>query len=207
MTRLFLIRHATNDALKDGVLYGRTPGVHLNDEGRAQAGALAERMSVVELAAIYSSPLERARETAEPLAHRQGLEVIIHPGLIETDAGEWTGQPLEAVRELDAWEQLMAYPSGVFLPGGESLWQVQIRMVEAVEEIRATHPEETVAIVAHADPLRVLVSHYLGLSLDLFRRLTISPASITVIDFHASVPRLICLNEMGHLPVLEAETA
>jgi probable phosphoglycerate mutase len=135
------------------------------------------------------------------------LEVIIHPGLIETDAGEWTGQPLEAVRELDAWEQLMAYPSGVFLPGGESLWQVQIRMVEAVEEIRATHPEETVAIVAHADPLRVLVSHYLGLSLDLFRRLTISPASITVIDFHASVPRLICLNEMGHLPVLEAETA
>lgn len=207
MTRLFLIRHATNDALKDGVLYGRTPGVHLNDEGRAQAGALAERMSVVELAAIYSSPLERAQETAEPLAHRQGLEVIIHPGLIETDAGEWTGQPLEAVRELDAWEQLMAYPSGVFLPGGESLWQVQIRMVEAVEEIRATHPEETVAIVAHADPLRVLVSHYLGLSLDLFRRLTISPASITVIDFHASAPRLICLNEMGHLPVLEAETA
>lgn len=205
MTRLFLIRHATNDALTEGLLYGRSPGVHLNAEGRAQARALAERISTVELAAVYSSPLERARETAGPLADRQGLEVVVHPGLVETDAGEWTGQQLEEVRQLDAWQHLMAYPAGVRLPGGESLWQVQIRMVAAVEEIRAAHGDGIVAIVSHADPLRVLVSHYLGLAIDLFRRLTISPASITVLDFHALVPRLICLNEVGHLPVFEAE--
>lgn len=207
MTRLYLIRHATNDALKDGVLYGRTPGVHLNHEGRLQAEAVAERMAAVELVAIYSSPLERARQTAEPLADRQGLVVNIHPDLVETDAGDWTGQPLEAVRQLETWDHLMAYPAGVMLPGGESLWQVQIRMVEAVEEIRTAYGEGLVAIVSHADPLRVLVAHYLGLPLDLFRRLTISPASITVLDFQASVPRLVSLNEMGHLPEFEAETA
>ena len=203
MTRVFLIRHATNDALKNGVLYGRTPGVHLNEEGRAQAQALAERMSAVDLAAVYSSPLERAQETAAPLAERQGVDVVVHPGLAETDAGEWTGQPLEEVRKLEAWQELMAYPSGVALPDGESLWQAQVRMVEAVEEIRAAH--ERVAIVSHADPLRVLVAHYLGLPLDLFRRLTISPASITVFDFDVPVPRLVCLNETGHLPVSEGE--
>lgn len=205
MSKVFLIRHATNDALKEGVIYGRTPGVHLNEEGRAQAQALAERMSAVDLAAVYSSPLERAQETAVPLAQRQGVDVIVHPGLVETDAGEWTGQPLEEIRKLEAWQELMAYPSGVALPSGESLWQAQVRMVEAMEEIRAAHREERVAVVSHADPLRVLVAHYVGLPLDLFRRLTISPASITVFDFDAPVPRLICLNETGHLPVFETE--
>ncbi|MGD1993024.1 MAG: histidine phosphatase family protein [Anaerolineae bacterium] len=205
MTKVFLIRHATNDALKDGLIYGRSPGVHLNDEGRVQAEALAERLSTVELVAVYSSPLERARETAGPLAERHGLEVIVHHGLIETDAGEWTGQSLEEVQQLEAWDQLMAYPAGVPLPDGESLWQVQVRMVQAAAEIRAAHGEGIVAVVSHADPLRVLVAHYLGLPLGLFRRLTISPASITVFDFHASVPRLICLNDRGHVPVFEAE--
>jgi len=199
MTLLYLIRHATNDALKEGLLIGRKPGIHLNEEGHAQARALAEHLAGTDLAAVYSSPMERAMETAVPIATRQGLEVTIHPGLNEVDCGRWTGIHFEQARRRRRRRGLWIYPSGVPLPGGESLWEVQVRVVSALEEIRAAHPARAVAIVSHADPIRAAIAHYIGLPLDLYRRLVISPASLTVLSFEREVPLLICLNSTGHL--------
>jgi probable phosphoglycerate mutase len=201
-TTILLIRHATNDALANKLLYGRTPGVHLNDEGRTQAQRLADRLAGLELAAVYSSPLERAVETAAPIAARQVLDVVIDPDLIEGDAGEWTGRPLDEVNESSQWREMILHSSGVPLPGGESIWDVQVRMVRAVEAMRAAHPGGTVAVVSHSDALRSLVAHYVGLSVDLFRRLVISPASITTLWLGAGVPRLVGLNDTNHLSEL-----
>jgi probable phosphoglycerate mutase len=200
MTTLLIIRHATNDSLKEQVLVGRLPGVHLNEEGHAQARALSERLAEEDLKAVYSSPMERAQETAQPLAARHGLELQIHPGLNETDCGRWAGQPLERLRRRRLWRPLWMYPSGTRLPGGESAWDVQTRMVEALEEIRTAHAEETVAVVSHADPIRMVVAHYVGLSLDLFRRLMVAPASLTVLVLGGLMPRLVCLNDTSHVP-------
>ena len=200
-TTVLLIRHATNDALDQRVLYGRTPGVHLNEEGREQARALADRLAGLELAGVYASPLERTVETAEPIASRHGLDVVVEPGLLEGDAGEWTGQPLDEVRKFSHWSDMMAHSSGVRLPGGESIWDVQIRIVRAVEAIRASHSGKTVAVVSHADPLRALVAHHIGLPLDLFRRIILSPASVTTLWFGDQIPRLVGLNDTSHLLV------
>ncbi|HEC36316.1 MAG TPA: histidine phosphatase family protein [Anaerolineae bacterium] len=200
MTTLLLIRHATNDALKNQLIVGRLPGVHLNEEGQAQALAVAERLAEVDLTAVYSSPMERALETARPLAARHGLEVQIHPGLHEVDCGRWSGQPVERLRRRRLWRTLVMCPSSIRFPGGENAWEVQTRMVAALEEIRVTHPGKTVAVVSHADPIKVAVAHYLGLPLDLFHRLKVAPASLTVLALDGAVPQLVRLNDIGHLP-------
>jgi len=205
MTTLLLIRHAANDALQEGRLTGRLPGVHLNQTGRAQAQALAERLAGVSLAAVYSSPMERAQETAQPLAARHGLPVHIHPGLQELDCGRWSGQPLERLRRRPLWRARALYPSGIPLPDGESSWDMQVRIVAAAEEMRAAHPQQTVALVSHADPIRALVAHYLGLPLDLYQRLGVSPASLTLLSLEGPLPRLMCLNETSYLPHSEGE--
>lgn len=205
-TTLLLIRHATNDLLKEHRLGGRMPGVHLNEQGRAEAEALAARLARTDLAAVYSSPMERARETAQRIADRHSLEVRIHPGLHEVDCGEWSGQPVDRLRENPYWLPLRTYPAWVPFPGGETSWQVQVRVLAALEEIRVAHPHQTVAIVFHADPIRLAVAHYIGLPIDLFRRLPLSPASLTVVAFvplpqapHLVRPRLVCLNDTAHL--------
>jgi len=204
MTRLLLIRHATNDALKEGLLVGRFPGVHLNDQGRDEALALTERLKEVELAAIYSSPMERARETAEPVAAAHGLEVHTHPGLHEVDCGRWTGQSLDRLHRRRLWRIRLNYPSGTRIPGGESAWDVQKRIVGALEEFADLHPHATVAVVSHADPIKAAVAHYIGLPLDLHHRLAIAPASLTVLSLDGPVPRLLCLGDASHVSCSEA---
>ncbi|MCS7283272.1 MAG: histidine phosphatase family protein [Anaerolineae bacterium] len=206
ITTLLLIRHATNDLLVTHRLGGRMPGIHLNDQGRAEAEALADRLARVNLAAVYSSPMERALETAQAIAARHGLEVRIHPGLHEVDCGTWSGVPTREVRNAPRWRAMETYPILNPYPGGETIWQVQTRMVAALEEIRAAHAGQTVAAVSHADPIRAAVAHYVGLPVDLFRRLIISPASLTKLAFEP-LPfgedtlrvRLVCLNDTAHL--------
>jgi probable phosphomutase (TIGR03848 family) len=198
MTQLFLIRHATNDWIGQR-LAGRTPGVHLNEEGRRQAQALAERLADITLAAIYSSPMERTLETAEVMAARHNLAVTVREGLTETDTGEWTGKEFEELRQLDIWPTLQNNPGDVLIPGGETLRQVQSRVVAELEQICAAHPKETVAVVSHADPIKLAVAHYLGLSLKKFQRLVISPASLTVLWVAEEGTFLGRLNDTGTL--------
>jgi probable phosphoglycerate mutase len=198
-TRILLIRHGLNDYVKEHRLAGRTPGVHLNAEGLAQAAALAERLGSAALAAIYSSPLERACETAAPLAGRHGLTVHLLDGVMETDAGAWTGQSLDELSKDDLWRQVQGCPSLFRFPRGESFVEIQARVVAAVECVRLAHPEQTVAIFSHADPIKLAVAFYLGTPLDLFQRIEVAPASITELVFAPCRPRLARLNDCAHI--------
>jgi probable phosphomutase (TIGR03848 family) len=193
-TNLLLIRHGLNDYVKEHRMPGWRPGVHLNDEGRAQAAALARRLASVKLAAVYSSPLERALETAGPLAEAHGLTVEVRQGLGELHPGDWTGRLVKELEQEELWPIVQVYPSGARLPGGESFVGCQARIVAGLDAIRTAHPGQTVAVVSHADPIKMAVAHYLGMPLDLFRRLSISPASVTALAFRPFGPRLVCLN-------------
>ena len=202
---LILIRHAVNDWVGEK-LAGWTPGVHLNDEGRAQAAALARRLAEVPLAAIYSSPLERTLETAEPLAQAHGLAVQAREGLGETQYGDWTGRTLKELRDEKLWPVVQVYPSGARFPAGESMREVQARIVAELDAIRDSHTGQTVAVVSHSDPIKMAVAHYAGLPLDLFQRLTISPASVTAFAFTQFGPRLLCMNYTDPLPSFKIDT-
>lgn len=181
-------------------LAGWSPDVHLNDEGRSQVASLVECLSGVPLAAIYSSPLERTLETARPIAAAHDLPVLVRETLGETQYGEWTGRSLEELRGEDLWPVIQVYPAGARFPEGESLREVQARMVSELDAICAAHSEEAVAVVSHSDPIKLAVAHYLGLPLDLFQRLTVSPASVTAFSFARFGPRLFFLNHTGTLP-------
>lgn len=204
MTTLYLIRHAANDFVKDGKLAGRLPDVHLNDTGRGQAEAMAARMAQVKLDAIYASPLERAVETAQYLARPRELAIQIRDGLHELDCGIWTGQKIDELNKTDEWRMFQVYPSGARPPQGETGSQMQARMVREVEALCAAHPEGHIAVVSHADPIKAIVAHYAGLHLDLFQRLVVSPASVTVIWTGPWGPRLLRLNDAGPLEDIEA---
>lgn len=204
MMNLLLIRHALNDWVGEK-LAGWTPDVHLNEEGRSQAAALAERLADVPLAAIYSSPLERTVETAQPLARAHALELDLREGLGETHFGDWTGRSLEELKKEDLWPVVQVYPGGARFPGGESLREVQARLVAELDAIRDAHPDQTVAVVSHSDPIKLVVAHYLGLPLDLFQRLSISPASVTAFVFTRFGPRLVVMNHTDTLPSFKLE--
>lgn len=201
---LLLIRHATNDWVGER-LAGWTPDVHLNEEGQAQAVALARRLADVPLSAIYSSPLERTLETAQLLAQAQDLSVQVRDGLGETRYGGWTGRALKELKDEKLWPVVQVYPGGVRFPGGESMREVQARVVAELDAIRDAHPDQTVAVVSHSDPIKMAVAHYAGLALDLFQRLTISPASVTAFAFAHFGLRLLCLNHTDPLPSFKIE--
>ena len=203
MTALFLIRHAANNFTQEEKLAGWLPGVHLNDEGHQQAGQMAAKMDKVKLDAIYSSPLERAVETAEYLAKPRGLEIQAREGLGEIRMGQWEGRKMDDLNKSDEWRMFQFYPSGARPPGGESGRQVQMRAVDEVEAICAAHPEGNIAIVSHSDTLKAIVAHYAGIHLDLFQRLVISPASVSVIWIGPHGPRLVRLNDAGPLDELK----
>lgn len=199
LTRVLLIRHGINDYVKAGKLAGRLPGVHLNTEGQVQATTLAGRLGSTAIAAIYSSPLERTRETAAPLAERLGLAVHTLDDLLESDCGEWTGQAISDLNQTDLWRQIQVCPSTARFPAGESLAEIQARMVRAIEALRAAHPGQTVAAVSHSDPIKLALAFYVGLPLDLYQRLEIAPASVSELAFPPSRPTLVRLNDCAHL--------
>ncbi len=173
MKRLLLLRHATTEHTGKR-LTGWTPGVHLGSKGVREASALAERLAPVEIQAIYSSPLERCQETAAAVAERQGLEVSIVEDLGEVRFGDWTGKELGELAKTDLWRTVQFHPSGARFPGGESILEMQTRAVLACERLRADHPGETVAVCSHADVIKAVVAHYLGMHLDLFQRLVVT---------------------------------
>jgi probable phosphomutase (TIGR03848 family) len=198
MTLLFLIRHATNDWVGQG-LAGWLPGVHLNERGRHQARDLALRLGEIPFAAIYSSPLERAVETAEAIADPRGLKVRLHTGLGEVRYGDWEGKTLAELEQTPQWAVLHSYPSGMQFPNGDSLRQVQARVVSALDSIMNDHPlaDANVVIVSHGSAIQLALAHYAGVHLDLSARLTVGPASISVVAFNERGPRLLRMNDTG----------
>jgi probable phosphomutase (TIGR03848 family) len=181
MTTVLLIRHGENSMVGKR-LAGRLPGVHLNDNGKKQAEELAQVLCTAPIKAIYSSPLERVVETAEPLAQALGLEIHPAPGLIELDYGDWQGKTLKQLSRLKLWKVVQEQPSQMRFPNGESFPEVQQRAVAEVERIAAAHGEQDmVACFSHGDIIRLLAAHFLGVPLDLFQRVAANTASITVV--------------------------
>lgn len=195
MPVILLIRHGENEYVKKARMAGRLPGVHLNKTGREQAQSLAERLADAPIKAIYSSPLERAMETAEPIARALNQEILVREGLIETDIGEWTGKTLKSVRRLKIWRTVQSAPSLFRFPGGESFAETQHRMCQELEAICSKHDaKDVVACVSHADPIKLAAAYYIGLGLDNFQRLIVSPASITALHIGDAASQLINLN-------------
>jgi probable phosphomutase (TIGR03848 family) len=195
-TLVLLVRHGTTPTTGQ-VLPGRAPGLHLADSGRAQADAVAQRIAALaRVDAVYASPLERARETAAPIAKARGLKVQINRGLLECDFGDWTGAQLKDLMKLPEWSTVQRYPSGFRFPGGESFTEMQQRIVGAVAGLVETHRGGVVVAVSHADPIKALVAHAMGSHLDLFQRIVISTCSVTAIAYGSHGPAVLTVNSI-----------
>jgi len=201
MATLLLVRHGHTD-VAGRRLTGWQRGVHLNAQGRREAERLVERLEGVPVSAIWTSPLERCRETAAPLARDRGLSPTVQRGLIEVDYGAWTGRSIAQLRRTRLWRSVMHAPSTVRFPGGESMLEVQARMVDAAMTLAAAHPGGTVVAVSHADPIRLLVTHLAGTHADHLQRLAIDTGSITVVALGEGIPRVVKVNDTGDLSAL-----
>ena len=194
---MLLVRHGVT-ATTGKVLPGRAKGLHLADAGTAQAEAAATRIAGLEqVDAIYSSPLERTRETAAPIARSTGLKVKPSKGLLECDFGEWTGAKLADLAKLPEWSTVQKSPSSFRFPGGESFTEMQQRIWTEIEHLVASHPGGTVCAVSHADPIKAAVAMATGVHLDLFQRIVISPCSITPLLFTRTGPIVLAVNSTG----------
>src|SRR3954447_11538559 len=198
MTTVLLVRHGLT-SMTGPVLAGWTPGVHLDDRGRAQAVALAERLRPVPLSGIVSSPLERCQETAAAVAvGRDAPEVQTDDRLGECRYGDWTGQELKQLAEDPLWKVAQAHPSAAEFPGGEALRDTQARAVDAVRAHNtAFGADATWVAVSHGDVIKAVVADALGLHLDLFQRIQVDPCSVTVIRYTELRPFLLRLNDTG----------
>lgn len=207
MPLLLLIRHGENDFVKTGKLPGQSAGIHLNERGQKQAQALGEALKDVPIKAIYSSPLERAIETATPIAQARKLEIIQEPDLMDTDVGSWQGKSLKALRLTKVWSIVQHAPSRFRFPDGESFVESQARYVSALERIIKKHnkPKDIIAIVFHADPIKLVVSHFLGLPLDHFQRLSCDTGSLTALYVSESGANLIKLNQRPPFDFLQLQ--
>ncbi|HNP85797.1 MAG TPA: MSMEG_4193 family putative phosphomutase [Kouleothrix sp.] len=202
MTLLLLIRHGTNDWVH-GRLAGWTPGVHLNAEGQRQAAALAERLAFLPIDAIYASPLDRTVETAQAIAGPREMPLRLVESLGEVKYGEWQGAELKELYKHELWPGVQFYPSGTRFPGGETLGEAQMRMVATLDSLRAQHPKGIIAVVSHADIIKLAIAYYVGLHMDLFQRLEIMPCALTAIRFTKMGPRLLAYNDVGTLEYLK----
>jgi probable phosphomutase (TIGR03848 family) len=200
-TRLVLVRHAVT-AQTGPMLSGRTPGIDLSERGREQAKALGERLAGLPVAVVYASPIERTTQTAAAVARHHGLEVQALPGVLEADYGEWTGGQLSDLAKTDLWKVVQRSPSRARFPGGESLAEMQSRMVVALEEVVTRHRGELVVVVSHADPIKAAIAHYTGVHLDLFQRIVVSPASVTVFELGEHGASMVKCNDTGSLDEL-----
>jgi len=201
MTMFLLIRHALCDPVGHSIA-GRQPGIHLNTQGERQARNLAERLAGLSLVGLYSSPLERALETARPIGLRHGLEVEPVAGFTEVEFGDWTGKPLAELDQIPAWRRFNEFRSGTRIPGGENMAEVLTRSLRELERLRQRHPSSRalVGIVSHGDVLRILVTHALGMSPDLLQRLELSPAGISLLQVEDYGTRILLLNSAEMWP-------
>ncbi len=199
MTTIVLVRHATTPATGHR-LGGWTPGVHLDDAGIAQARATAERLATLPIAAVYASPLERTQETAKHVAKVHGLRVRTRRAVGEVDYGDWTDRPLKELRREKLWKVIQTTPSRVTFPGGESIRGAQQRAVDALEGLATDHADDTIVVVSHADVIKAVLAHLLGMPLDTFQRLHVAPASVSVVHLaDGAAPVVSRINDTGPL--------
>ncbi len=193
-TRVLFVRHGKTPTT-GAVLPGRAPGLHLADEGRAQAEEAAARIAALRgVTAVYASPLERTRETAAPIGKALGLRVRVDKGLLEADFGDWTGAELKALRRRREWKAVQGHPSAFRFPGGESFAEMQARIVGATHRLRAAHPGETIVLVSHADPIKAALNHALGAHLDAFQRIVVSPCSVSAVVYGDTSTVVLAVN-------------
>jgi len=197
-TRLVLVRHAVT-AQTGPLLSGRTPGIDLSEKGVGQADATAQRLAKLPVAAIYASPIERTTQTAQQIAAHHGLDVRPLPGVIEADYGDWTGGEIAELAKTDEWKVVQVAPSRARFPNGETIRAMQARMVATLDDLVVQHVNETVVVVSHADPIKSAIAHYTGMHLDLFQRVHVSPASVSVFDFHTYGVMMVKCNDTGGL--------
>ena len=199
MATVLLVRHGRTTANTSGLLAGRQKGVHLDETGTAQASAAAERLTAVRLAAIVSSPLERCRETAAPIAKASGLRVTTDKGLLECDYGDWQGQELKQLAREKLWTTVQSQPSAVTFPGGETMAEMVARSSAAVRRRDATladeHGAEAVWVaVSHGDIIKGILADALGMHLDLFQRINIDPGSVSIVRYTSARPYVLGMN-------------
>ena len=199
MTVFHLLRHGEH-VLRGRVLAGRTPGVGLSARGRAEIAAVADRLAEEEIEALYSSPLQRTRETAEILSERLELPVQYREDVLELDFGEWTGLTFDEVRADQRWQLWSSCRSIATVPGGESMHQAQERTVKALIDLRQTHRDGTVVIVSHGDVIRAALLFALGMPLDLYSRIEVGLASLNTIHIDDLGIRVLAVNERPRLP-------
>jgi probable phosphoglycerate mutase len=196
-TLILLVRHGQTPTTGK-LLPGRAPGLHLAESGVSQAHAVAERIAELpRVDAIYASPLERARETAAPIAKALKQRVKTNKGLLECDFGDWTGAELSKLMKLPEWNTVQRAPSTFRFPNGESFTEMQTRMVTTLDAIRAEHPGQVVVCVSHADPIKAAVAHAMGTHLDLFQRIVIGTCSVSAIAYSSFGPTVLTVNSTG----------
>ncbi|MGD7708050.1 histidine phosphatase family protein [Microlunatus sp. Y2014] len=200
MTTVVLVRHGRTSANASGVLAGRSPGVALDETGREQAAALAQRLTGAPLAAIVTSPMQRCRQTAAAVAEHHGaVPVTVEQGLTECGYGDWTGRPLKELAKDPLWRVVQTQPSAVRFPGGESLIEMASRAQQSIRDldaaIAAEHgPDAVWVAVSHGDVIKAIVAEALGSHLDSFQRVLIDPASASVVRLTADRPYVACVN-------------
>ena len=196
-TVILMVRHGQTPTTGK-ILPGRAAGLHLAEAGVAQAHRVAERIAELpKIDAIYASPLERARETAAPIAKALKQRVKIDKGLLECDFGDWTGAELSKLMKLPEWSTVQKAPSTFRFPNGESFTEMQTRMVSALDRIRAAHPGGTVVCVSHADPIKAAVAHAMGTHIDLFQRIVIGTCSVSAVAYTGHGPIVLTVNSAG----------
>lgn len=199
-TTFLLIRHGNID-MADRIP-GRLKGVHLSDEGRRQAVRIVDYLENVPVHAIYASPLDRTIETADPLARDRGIGIQPRESLAEIDFGDWTGKSFDELESDFGWKQFHFFRNGCVIPGGEQMIQVQTRMVGEMERLCGDHPEQVVALVSHHDPIKSVLAYHLGVSLDMFLRITVSTGSVSAVQVSDGGSDVRFINYTGNIPGL-----
>ncbi|MDA8295743.1 MAG: histidine phosphatase family protein [Actinomycetota bacterium] len=200
-TLVFFVRHGTTPTTGK-VLPGRTPGLHLSEQGTAEAGRAGERLAAVGASALYTSPLERTRETAAAIAKHVNLRPLTDRALLECDFGDWTGKPLAELAKLPEWSVVQHHPSGFRFPSGESFSELRARIAGAIERLVAKHAGESIVVVSHADPIKIAIGDALGQPLDLVQRIAVAPCSISVVAYGAGAPSVLTTSSSGDLAAL-----
>jgi probable phosphoglycerate mutase len=195
-TTLFLVRHAAHDLI-GRVLCGRVGGVRLGAEGRRQAERLAARLSREPVAALYTSPLERARETAAPIAARLGIEPEVAEAITDVEYGEWSGKRFEELDRDPRWSAWNAAKGTYRPPGGETVLDVQHRAIGHVERVVAAHSQGGAVLVSHCDVIKAVLAYFLGLAVEGIAKFEISPASVSIVAVGPWGAKVHAINEVA----------